>query len=211
MRARLLKRLSRGANARRIFVESQLAKDLSYQIRAMRDREDWNQAELARRCGTSQNGISRQENPAYGKPSLTSLKKIAAAFDTALVVRFVPFGELVDWVAGIPRTVKGLSETESLLPPNFTQEQEAERSLAAHSSAAAFEDSTWFYRPPKWAMTPAVTMIRRDEVPPPEVTQISSHEHDARTQFRGRTQESINCPPSTGTEAPLKFGDSYGR
>ena len=41
--------------------------------------------------------ISRYENPDYGKYSISTLLELAAAFDVALAVRFVPFSELVEW------------------------------------------------------------------------------------------------------------------
>jgi len=56
-----------------------------------------------------QNAISRLESPDYGKATLTTLKRIASAFDVGLVVRFVPFTEFVDWVSGTPRVDRGLS------------------------------------------------------------------------------------------------------
>lgn len=87
----------------------------------MRDRENWSQEELAERVGMNQNAISRLENPFYGKATLTTLKRLAAAFDVGLVVRFVPFGELVDWVSSTPRVNTGLS-TEALSVPSFEAE-----------------------------------------------------------------------------------------
>lgn len=58
-----------------------------------------------------QNNVSaRLENPNYGKHSLTTLKKIAATCDVALVVWFIPFSRLLDWVTGTPYCDNGLSE-----------------------------------------------------------------------------------------------------
>ncbi len=117
----LLKRLLKGPNVRNEFVASQIGKALAFQIRALRDREGWSQEELARRVGTNQNAISRLENPYYGKPTTTTLKRIAAAFDVALIIRFVPYGQLVSWVTGTPFVDKGLSH-EALAVPSFQQE-----------------------------------------------------------------------------------------
>jgi transcriptional regulator with XRE-family HTH domain len=89
----------------------------------MRDREGWSQQELARNVGMNQNAVSRLENPSYGKPTITTLKRLAASFDVALVVRFVPFSQLIDWVSGTPLEDKGLSN-ESLAPVSFGQESE---------------------------------------------------------------------------------------
>jgi len=116
-------RLARGGEERTRFVESHLSKNLAFQIRAMRDRERWSQQELAGKVGMNQNAVSRLENPSYGKPTITTLKRLAAAFDVALVVRFVPFSQLIDWVSGTPFEDKGLS-SESLAPVSFGQESE---------------------------------------------------------------------------------------
>ena len=120
-REALWSRLKRGLETRARFVESHLSKNLAFQIRALRDREDWSQTQLAEKLGMNQNAISRLENPRYGKATITTLKRIAAAFDVALVVRFVPFGQLIDWVSGTPYVDRGLS-TESLAVPRFEVE-----------------------------------------------------------------------------------------
>lgn len=105
-------------------MESHLNKNLAFQIRALRDQVDWTQHDLARRVGMNQNAISRLENPNYGKATLTTLKRIAAAFDVAIVVRFVPFSQLANWVSGTPFVDNGLSST-SLRVLNFSQENRA--------------------------------------------------------------------------------------
>jgi len=75
----------------------------------MRERENWRQEDLAEKAGMNQNAIYRLENPFYGKFTLTTLKRIAAVFDVALVVRFVPFSQFADWVSGTPFIDSGLS------------------------------------------------------------------------------------------------------
>jgi transcriptional regulator with XRE-family HTH domain len=87
----------------------------------MRDREDWSQQELATRAGMTQNAISRLENPFYGKATISTLKRIAAVFDVALVVRFEPFSYLVKWVTGTTFEQHGLT-MESTRIPSFGQE-----------------------------------------------------------------------------------------
>lgn len=108
----LLKRLTRSKDARARFVESHLKKSIAFQIRALREREQWTQAKLAKQLGMRhQNNVSaRLENSHYGKHSLTTLKKIAAGFDVALVVWFIPFSRLIDWVTETPYNDKGLTE-----------------------------------------------------------------------------------------------------
>ncbi len=115
-------RLENGPDVRTRFVESNLGKHLAYQIRSMRDGKQWTQQELAEKVDMNQNAISRLENPFYGKPTLTTLKRLASAFDVGLVVRFVPFSQLVDWVSGTPYLDKGLSG-ESLAVPSFNEDE----------------------------------------------------------------------------------------
>ena len=45
----------------------------------------------------AQETISRLEDPNYGKLTLKTLKRLASAFEVGLMVRFVPFSELVEW------------------------------------------------------------------------------------------------------------------
>jgi transcriptional regulator with XRE-family HTH domain len=119
----LIRRLRRGHSVRQKFVESQVSKGLAFQIRAMRDRLGLSQEELAQKTGMNQNAISRLESYSYGKPTLTTLKRLAAAFDVGLIVRFAPFSEMIYWASGTPYQNKGLS-TESLFVPTFGIEEE---------------------------------------------------------------------------------------
>src|ERR1039457_5142222 len=95
-REAVVQRLRRGKTSRQRFVESNLAKAIAHQLRATRDKLGWCQERLAREVGMNQNPISRLESPAYGKQTLTTLKRLGAAMDVALIVRFVPFSELID-------------------------------------------------------------------------------------------------------------------
>ncbi len=86
---------------RQAFVSAQISSGLPFQIRTTREDRGWTQGELAERVGMSQEAISRLESFSYGKFTLSTLKRLAAAFDVALIVRFVPFSELVDWSANL--------------------------------------------------------------------------------------------------------------
>jgi transcriptional regulator with XRE-family HTH domain len=123
-RKSLIARLRKGKAAREQFIESNLAKSLAYNLRATRDRLEWSQERLAAEGGMNQNAISRLESPDYGKQTITTLKRLAKAMDVGLVVRFVPFSELIDWVSGTRRIDLGL-DTESLAAASFRAEEEA--------------------------------------------------------------------------------------
>lgn len=123
-RESLIRRLNRGPDARSRFVESHLDKSIAYQIRALRG-DKWTQSEFAEKLGMKHpnNVAARLENPRYGKHTLTTLKKIAAACDVGLVAWFVPFSRLADWVSGVPYLDRGLTP-EFYEVPTFTQEFE---------------------------------------------------------------------------------------
>jgi transcriptional regulator with XRE-family HTH domain len=123
-RTAIVKRLFRGRAARQRFVESHLAKGIAFQVRAIRELLRWSQHKLADEIGSNQNAIYRLESPDYGKATLTTLKKVAAAMDVALIVRFVPFSEIADWVSGTPRMNYGL-DYGALAVPNFDAENKA--------------------------------------------------------------------------------------
>ena len=88
---------------------------LAIQIRKMREHRQWSQGDLARLLDKHQETISQWENPDYGRHSVTTLKALAATFDVALLVKFIPFSELV-------KDMVSLSETR-LSPPSFSLEQ----------------------------------------------------------------------------------------
>lgn len=101
----------RDSEYRDMYVESQITEALALQIRLLRESHPWTQAQLGQRAGTSQVVISRLEDPDYGNFTLKTLRRLALAFDVALIVRFAPFSELVDWTL--------TSSPGKLCPPDF--------------------------------------------------------------------------------------------
>ena len=97
------------------FVASNIANTVSSQIFTLRDQRGWTQKELAQRAGMGQSRIPALEDPNLENFEIGTLKRIAAAFDVALVVRFVPFSELVSWTSE-------LSE-ERLSAPEFANDR----------------------------------------------------------------------------------------
>lgn len=120
----LLERIRRGKGARARLVESNLAKGIAYQIRATRERQEMKQADLAAAAGMTPNNLSRLESPDYGKHTISSLRRIADALDVALVVRFVPFTQYIDWLSGTSFLDEGL-RPEALAVASFQEEEEA--------------------------------------------------------------------------------------
>lgn len=83
---------------RHSFVSSQIGASVAAQIASTRVARGWTQKELAKRANMSQVRISVLEDPSYENFSIKTLKRIAEAFDTALILRFAPFSEMLDWL-----------------------------------------------------------------------------------------------------------------
>lgn len=96
-KAALIQKLKTSKEYRDAFVDSEISVGLPFQIRALRDRRGWSQKQLADATSMLQPRICAMEQAGYGNFTLNTLKKLAAAFDVALVVRFAPFGELINW------------------------------------------------------------------------------------------------------------------
>ena len=96
------------------FVSSHLATNIAAQISSMREDRAWTQTGLAERTEMAQGRISLLEDPSYEQITISTLKRLASAFDVALVVRFVSFGELVVWVANLT--------PEKLAVPDFAHD-----------------------------------------------------------------------------------------
>ena len=77
------------------FVESQINMGLPFKIKALRKQRNWTQPQLAERAGMKQSRISAIEKPGGGKLNIDTLCRLASAFDVALDVEFIPFGELM--------------------------------------------------------------------------------------------------------------------
>jgi transcriptional regulator with XRE-family HTH domain len=121
-RKSLLDRIRRNKESRERLISSNLDKGIAYQIRATRDKREMSQSQLALKAGMAQNNISRLESPDYGKHTISSLKRLADALDVALVVRFVPFSQYIDWLSGTPHLDEGL-RPEALAVPSFLDEE----------------------------------------------------------------------------------------
>jgi transcriptional regulator with XRE-family HTH domain len=127
--------------ARDAFVAAHLSDTIGSQIFSLRENRGWSQEQLASEVGMAQPRISVLEGGT--DCSLRTLKRVASAFDVAVVVRFVPFSELVDWVGD-------LSE-ERLAPvafanDNLSVDDDIDRDgSAAYEPAEAAESSLALY------------------------------------------------------------------
>lgn len=134
---RLLEEL-KNADYRRGFIEGHAKDTIAFQLRTLRKAMEWEQRDVAERLGNAklQPMISRYENPDYGRYSISTLLELASVFDVALVVRFSPFSELVEW--------DWSSDAATLCPASFEADEklvqlaeqiEAEKKLAAEAQS----------------------------------------------------------------------------
>jgi transcriptional regulator with XRE-family HTH domain len=112
---------------RHAYAESFLDTFIATQIRVLREQRELTQAELAELVGMKQSRISTVEDAAYSGWTLSTLKRLARAFDVPLSVSFGTFGRLLLDVRGFRR--------DHLERPEFADDP------AFNLSAAAMTDS----------------------------------------------------------------------
>jgi transcriptional regulator with XRE-family HTH domain len=124
------------------FVKSHLSTNVAAQIYSMREARGWTQEELAAAADMAQARISIMEDPSYQRFSLTTLKRLASAFDVALIVRFVPFSELLEWSISLTseRLAVPSYETDRLPPPVFSTQFSSGSESAVKIGATALAD-----------------------------------------------------------------------
>jgi len=96
------------------YVSANIDIGITFQIRALREKRGWTQKELADLAGKKQAWIAKIESPNYSGFSLKTLKELASVFDVGLVVRYVPFGDMVKLELEL--------SPERLRPPSFDED-----------------------------------------------------------------------------------------
>lgn len=91
-----LKEKLRDKEYRKAHVGSLTRHWLAFQVRRLREQRGWSQSELAARAGMQQSTIARLENPNYHGLSLSTMLRLADAFDVAFLAQFVSFDELTE-------------------------------------------------------------------------------------------------------------------
>ncbi len=106
------------------YVSAHVRTGIAQQIRTLRNSRGWSQGDLGTYAEKPQSVIARLENPDYGKFSVQSLLELASAFDVALVVRFVRFGEFI-------------ASTRNLSPSDLAVSSFEEDTLENHAEKAS--------------------------------------------------------------------------
>lgn len=125
------------------FVSEHIDTGIPFQIRALRNQRQWTQQDLAHHSGMKQTRISLIEDLNYSSFSLTTLKKLASAFDVGLVVRFVSISELVEWEFNLsPESLKAFSFDQDPYFKDEIQEKSFVISLCPQTASISYADTT---------------------------------------------------------------------
>ncbi len=111
-RERIAKSLNASENYSNAYVAQHVYRGIAAQIRSLRKVRRLTQTALSNKIGNdAQEAISRWEN-LKERPTLATLLKLAAAFEVALVVKFVSFGDFVEHAASTAPTTEISRRTE---------------------------------------------------------------------------------------------------
>jgi transcriptional regulator with XRE-family HTH domain len=77
------------------FVAEQIFSRLPLKIRCLREEQGMTQRKLGEVAGMAQTWVSKLEDPNYGKLTISTLLKVASAFDVGLQIDFVPYSKIL--------------------------------------------------------------------------------------------------------------------
>lgn len=143
MTTKLIALWKRFANRRyrEAFVEAHLSSTIAAQIQTMRQDRNLTQSELAGISGMKQSRISLLEDPENTSLSISTLRRLAAAFNVALIVRFVPYSALARWSTEVRDSKFSVTpfEKDSPFPSRVTIEESSGGSRSIKAEAITFD------------------------------------------------------------------------
>lgn len=96
-RSKLINRLLTEREFRRAYIRAKLDVLIPSQLRALRLRDEKTQSEMAKAADMKQARISAMETPGLVNFNLDTLVRMAAANNSGLMVKFIPFSEMLAW------------------------------------------------------------------------------------------------------------------
>lgn len=96
-RQKTISKLIADRNYRANYIRAKLEVLIPSQLRALRLHQDKTQPELAQMADMKQSRISAMETPGRVNFNLDTLVRMAATHNTGLMVKFVPFSEMLGW------------------------------------------------------------------------------------------------------------------
>lgn len=96
-RSKLISRLLSDRDFRASYIRAKLDVLIPSQLRALRLRQEKSQPELAQMADMKQSRISAMETPGLVNFNRETLVRMAATHNVGLVIKFVPFSEMLEW------------------------------------------------------------------------------------------------------------------
>jgi transcriptional regulator with XRE-family HTH domain len=135
-RSNLIHRLLESVDSRTSYIKAKLGVLVPSQIRSLRLQSEMpRQADLAETAGLHQSRISMFETPGAANMTLETLARLAAAFKVGLVVKFVPFSDMLAWESGFSQdsfTVVKIDKDQDFLNPPLRPTAEMQNQVAQH-------------------------------------------------------------------------------
>lgn len=118
---------------RSIYLDESINSRLAGQIFSLRTSRNMTQAQVSELTGIAQPTLSRLESDCRGITT-TTLKKIAAAYDVALVIKFAPFSEFTREISDvmIDRHIKSFDGDSVAVEPIVFRIQGNEKGKITH-------------------------------------------------------------------------------
>ncbi len=123
------------------YVEEFLNANIATQIKVLREQKGWTQKELASITGMEQSRISLLENVNYDKWSISTLKKLAEAFDVTLNVSFENFTTKIREIENFSRESL---ERKSRMDDLTFQDQSDYKNIASINQLSLSNDLTTY-------------------------------------------------------------------
>lgn len=96
-RSQLIDKLQRSADSRASYIRGKINVLVPAQLHALRLRLGWTQKQFAQAAKMKQSRVSAMEQPGAVNFNMETLIRSAATCGVGLVVRFVPFSEMLRW------------------------------------------------------------------------------------------------------------------
>lgn len=116
------------AGYRRSYLKYSLREAVSDQVRIIRESNNLTQAELAAAAGTTQSVVSRLENPDSANVNVSSLLKVADAFDVALSIEFCGFRKYIRYLQRVRSDVTEVRKFSEEIESGSYQDMEIGKS-----------------------------------------------------------------------------------
>lgn len=113
-RSERISRLKADRKARESYINSKISVLVPSQIKALRLKSQTpQQTALARAAGTQQSRLSNLEKPGESNVTLETLAWIASIHKVGLIVKFVPFSEMLKWENSYSQDAFNVTRLES--------------------------------------------------------------------------------------------------